>query len=454
MKTSHLFSTRLLMLFAVTLAPFTPAFAAIAEHVVRKNVASIDVIVYPMDVQNVVTLRGSLPAGDIYAQGGNIAAATLAGMMFDKGTTRQDKFAIAKQLDDAGARLGFRVAEQAASINGKALAKDLPLLIHLLAEELRTPAFNADEFSKAKKQLQAATRSQLDDTSYRAHELFSRTVYPEGHPNRYLEVSEWLDAIQRATLDDIKAFHHKHYGPAHLTLVFVGDVDAQKIQSLIAKEFSGWSGGVDLVRSANGGAIQALREQRVDMKDKASVTVLLGQPTGLRYQDADSLPLRIGTAILGTGFTGRLMSSVRDKEGLTYGIGAGISDDTFVDGTFAISATFAPALLQRGLVSTRRELQRWYEDGVTAVELADRKTSLIGSYQVGLASTEGTAQAILQTLNRGKDLAWMDELPKAIDRVTLEQVNSAIKKHLDPARMVVVEAGTFEPAVAANSSAH
>ena len=85
--------TRSLAGFLLLAGSFSTASAAIADHIVRKSVAGVDVIVYPMDVKNVITVRGSLPAGDIYAQEGNLSAATLTGMLLDKGTTKQDKFA-------------------------------------------------------------------------------------------------------------------------------------------------------------------------------------------------------------------------------------------------------------------------------------------------------------------------------------------------------------------------
>ena len=94
-------------------------------------------------------------------------------------------------------------------------------------------------------------------------------------------------------------------------------------------------------------------------------------------------------AIFGSGFTSRLMSTVRDKEGLTYHIGASVADDTFNDGDWRINATFAPSLLDKGLASTQRELLRWSQDGVTAAELEARKNDLVGSFQVGLATTDG-----------------------------------------------------------------
>jgi zinc protease len=431
---------------ALCLAIISNASAAIADHVVRSKVAGIDVIVYPMGVKDIVTLAGSLPAGDSYAEEGNISVASLTGMLLDKGTKSRDKFAIAKQLDDVGAQVSFNVGEQMVAIGGKSLKKDLPLLIRILAEELRTPAFSAEELEKAKKQFEGTLRPALENTKFRAQDAYSRLVYPAGHPNRMHEIPEWLSASEQLKLDEVKAFHQKYYGPAHLTLIFVGDVDAKRIQAEIGKAFGGWTGGVDVIRSSQTEPVRAQREQRIELKDKTSVSVILGQPTGLRYLDPDSVPLRVGTAILGSGFTGRLMSTIRDKEGLTYGIGASVGGDTFVDGSWTVSAAFAPALLDKGIASTRRELDKWWQNGVTPAELAARKTNLIGTYQVGLATTEGMAGAMLQTLHRGKPLSWLDDYPSVIQALTVEQINSAIKKHLDPQKMVRVEAGTFETA--------
>jgi zinc protease len=98
--------------------------------------------------------------------------------------------------------------------------------------------------------------------------------------------------------------------------------------------------------------------------------VLIGQATGLRFGDADSLPLRAALSVLGNGFTSRLMGRVRDKEGLTYHIGGGVGGDTFADGYWGVDASFAPALLDKGLISTQRELRLWRQDGITVEELA------------------------------------------------------------------------------------
>jgi len=418
------------------------AAANVADQSHRSQVAGVDLVTYHTDVKDVVVILGSLPAGDAMAEPGNIAIPTLAGMMLDRGTKSLDKFAIAEQLDNVGAEISFSVGTQSLEIRAKCLKKDLPLVIGLIASELRTPALQVQEFNKARQQFIGALEASAQNTEARAQEAFGRAIYPQGHPNRPHTVSEYEAAAKAATLDDLKAFHAKYYGPAHLTLVVVGDVAASDTQTEIGKAFSGWTGGQDYVRPATPAVLKAASEVSVPLTDKPSVSVIIGQPTGLRYKDPDALALRVGTAILGSGFTGRLMGIVRDKEGLTYNIGAGMSDDSIVDGRWDISASFAPALLDKGLASTRRELDRWWKDGVTEQELAARKQGLVGGYLVGLSTTGGLANAILTNLQRGYDVSRVEEYPGAVKALTREQVNAAIKSRVNPSAMVLVKAGS------------
>jgi zinc protease len=123
-----------------------------------------------------------------------------------------------------------------------------------------------------------------------------------------------------------------------------------------------------------------------------------------------------------------------------------MADDSIVDGRWDISASFAPALLDKGIASTRRELDRWWKDGITDRELAGRKQGLVGGYLVGLSTTAGLANAILTDVQRGYDVSRIEEYPEAVKALTREQVNSAIKNHINPSVMVLVEAGSVPPA--------
>ncbi len=420
----------------------TALHADIASNVVRSKIAGVDVLAYPTGVKDVVTIRGSLPAGDAFSADGNVAVATLTGMLLDQGTTQQDKFAIAEKLERVGATIGFSVGTQMTEISAKCLKKDVPLVVSLIAEQLRTPALSAEEFEKAKKQFIGGLRRSLESPDFRAGEAFNHAIYPVGHPNRTPTTQEFIAAAESATLEEVKAFHQKYYGPAHLTLVVVGDVDTPQFQAAVAEHFAGWSGGVDVLRAAPARGTDAPREQSLFMADKPSVSVVLGQPSGLRYRDADYQALRLGTAILGSGFTGRLMANVRDKEGLTYGIGSSLGGDTFNDGEWKIGATFAPALLEQGLASTQRQLTRWHSEGVTDDEVARRKENVVGTFKVSLATTDGMAGSLLAAIHRGYDQSWLDEFPQKIAAITTADVNAAIKKYVKPESLFLIKAGS------------
>jgi zinc protease len=436
---------RLSMMIAL-LAIAAPAAANMADQAHRSKVDGIDLITYRSNVKDVVIILGVLPAGDAMSESGNIAIPTLSGMMLDRGTKSLDKFSISEKLDNVGAEISFAVGVQSLEIRAKCLKKDLPLIIDTMAAELRTPALLAAEFSKAKEQFIGELQASLQNSSALASEAFDRAIFPEGHPNRPHTLKEYIAAAKTANLEELRAFQAKYYGPAHMTLVVVGDVADADTQADIAKAFSGWSGGQDYLRAAKPAAATAANEITVPLTDKPSVNVLFGQASGVRYSDPDGLALHVGTAILGRGFTGRLMSTVRDKEGLTYNIGASMGDDSVVDGVWEVSASFAPALLSKGVESTRREVSKWWKDGVTEQELAARKQGEIGAYFVSLSTTLGLSETILVNTQRGYDPAWLDAYPKALKALTRDQVNAAIKAHINPTTMVLVEAGSVPPA--------
>jgi zinc protease len=95
------------------------------------------------------------------------------------------------------------------------------------------------------------------------------------------------------------------------------------------------------------------------------------------------------------------------------------------------------------MASTLRELRRFHSEGLTSEEVTTFKTTLTGSYKVALSTTGGLANELLNAIQRGNDVEWIDEYPRVIQSLSLEEVNAAGKKFLDPNRMVLVQAGTL-----------
>ena len=181
------------------------------------------------------------------------------------------------------------------------------------------------------------------------------------------------------------------------------------------------------------------------MEDKTSVDLVLGLVAGIDREHSDYLPLSVGSFILGGNFSARLMATVRDEEGLTYGIRSVVSGaDEGKDGFWAIQGTFAPTMLEQGKTSTLNQLNLWLERGVTAEELAAKKTTLTGTYKVGLATTRGMAGALLDVLERGRGISYLDEYMDEVKALTLEDVNAAIRAYVRAENLITVAAGSMD----------
>lgn len=415
-----------------------PPVTDFATRIQRTDVAGADLLVCPTTAKDIVCVRVSLPAGS--SKEANRALGHLTFDMTERGTTKHDKYTIAEMLESAGVDVESRITADAVETTAKCLTRDLPMALDLLVEQWREPAFLAEEFEKAKKELLSSLQQLLEETDEQAAIAFSRATRKEGDPLRRATVEEMTAFAKKATLPEAKAFHAKHYGPGGLRMVIVGDVDAAAVQKQLAGLLAGWKLQPELA-VAPALPVKGAAAISVPMADKSSVSVVLGQPTGVVAGEADWLALRLANDALGNGFTSRLVGNVRDREGLTYSIGSRISDDDHRPGMWTVRATFAPAMLERGVTAAKREVEGWWKLGITAEELAFRKDSMAGDFTVSLETTSGLAEQILQCVRRGFALKWLDEYPTALQALTLEQVNQAIRTRLNPETMVLVKAG-------------
>ena len=424
--------------------PLAAGGASISSQIKRKKVAGIDVITAKTGAKDVVTFTGSLAAGDFFSPKVNTMIADLTGNLLDKGTTTKGKFELAEELENLGASISFSVGKHTLSFTGKCLKKDLEKVIDLLAEQLVSPALDEEELEKLKTQRTGTFKQLLENTNVRASKKLGSVMFPPGHPNHDISLDRLIEDTDKVTIDQVKAFHKKHYGPKSMIFVAVGDLDDNLVQQYVKKSFQGWKGGISYPSYKKANMTNAGTKAIVRLEEKTSATLKLGLVTGLKKTDSDYLPLYVGNYILGGNFSARLMSIIRDDEGLTYGINSSHQGDILSDGYWNIQGSFAPAMLQQGMESTMREVRRWVNEGVTEEELKNKKTTLIGSYKVQLATTSGLANQILSFVQRGFDVDYLDQYPEKVEALTLKQVNNTIKKYIDPDKIVTVIAGTVD----------
>ena len=410
----------------------------------RKTISDIDVITKKTGAKGFVTVAASFPIDSYYNGSNNEMVPSLTTSMLSKGTTKNDKFQFSKKLESLGVNINVSSDKDHVNISFKSLSKDVETVISLLAEELRHPLFDEKEFELLKTQFIGNLQRGLSDPGTQGSIALKQALFPKGHPNYSVSIEESIEAIKNAKLEDLKNFHKNYFGSAGMHLVAVGDVNNKQLYSALGKSFKNWKGGKK--RTEKNYKVEKGQglTKVVTIPEKPSAELFIGEYTGLQRNDADYLPFYLGNYILGGGFSGRLMLTVRDEAGLTYGIYTRHTGHTFTGGYWYINASFNPELFSKGEEATMKELKKWVKNGITEAELKASKSNIIGSFKIGLSTTTGMAANLLAVVERDKQPEYIYKYSKELEAVTVNQVNKAIKKYIDSNRLVIVKSGSLD----------
>ncbi|MEE9466085.1 MAG: pitrilysin family protein, partial [Candidatus Neomarinimicrobiota bacterium] len=381
-------------------------------------------VTLPMSVPDVVTIFGSLYGGYVFNSGDNNAVAEVVAAMLDKGTHRRDKFAISELLESVGARIGFNADDYRVNFSAQCLHNDVPLVVELLTEQLREPAFAETDLESLKKRMAGNLLRDQESTDEQARLKFTQLAYPEGHPNYTPSFDRQIADIERLTVAELGEFHRCCFGRGSMLVVATGDVDHDELAGALGNGVADWPEvrlELPTGEQLHGNRDRPAVREVVSMAEKTSVDLFLGQVLPIHREHPDFMPLHLGSYVLGGNFAARLMTTVRDEAGLTYGIGSGLGGAGEGKDAFWITrGTFGPELLEEGQRATLEQITKWVDDGITTEELAAKKSTLTGTFKVGLATTKGIAMAVLDILERGRDLEYIDEYPLEIEDLSLE----------------------------------
>lgn len=404
----------------------------LAPRIQDQSAGPARVLTLPTSVEDVVSWRASFLAYPDLAAGDDLRQ-KLTVSLLDKGTQQRDRFELAQVLEECGAKLNLSSDGLYVDVSGRALADDVPKVMDVLAEMLRTPSFDPQEFEKAKAQAAADLQRRMEKTGAQAASALSRHLFDSGHPNYGASPEDQLQALQEITIEDLRAYHAQHFGAEEWTMAFVGDLEHEAIRGVVGDAFEGWAPHGCSPSHETEPASRAPGRTEIPMPDKSNVDVRLGHALPIR-RDHEAYPaLYVGNYILGGNFAARLMTTVRDEKGLTYHIGSGLSGiTTRYAGYWRTSVTLSHEALEAGLEATREVVRRFVDEGATADELEAKKTTITGSYTVGLGTTRRLAQSILTTAERGFEMDYLDQFPREIEALTLEEVNDAVRTYLQP----------------------
>ena len=328
----------------------------------------------------------------------------------------------------------------------------LPQVIEILGQVLREPLLPAKDFEVLKSERLAAIEQMRTEPGMLAPRLLQRELNPYSKDDiRYVTtVDESIERLKNVKYEEVAQLYKEYLGSQAGELTIVGDFDSKKCLSIFERTFSGWKSAKPYARIAmpiNDGLKGG--EHQIRTPDKANATYTAGLLLPLRDDDPDYPALVVGNYILGAStLSSRLGDRIRQKEGLSYGVSSGLSVSAQDKRAgLTITAICNPQNIGRVEKCAQEELERLLRDGITKEELDNAKQGYLQSQKVARASDVALAGILTNFRHLGRTMAFEADVEKKMHALTVEQVNAALRKYIDPKKLVIVTAGDFEAKV-------
>jgi zinc protease len=395
-----------------------------------------------------VNLVLTLHYGDVEGLKGLTTAGSMMPMLMLRGTKSLSRQEIQDQLDKNRARLTLGQATGGLIVRLETQRKYLPAVLDLLRQVLREPTLPADQLEILKTERLAGYEAARSEPQVLASVKLQQalTPYPKDDVRYSPTVEETIDRLKATTIDQVKTIYNDYLGADHGELAVVGDFEPSEVLPFVAKALEGWHSKKAYARIEN--PYKPVNGERVAITtpDKANATLMAGLTVPMRDEDPDYPAALIGNYVLGGGgLSSRLADRLRQKDGLSYGSGSMFTADAEDENaTLRVFAIFNPGNLAKVEAGIKEEFARLLKDGVTPAELEKAQKGYLQQMKIARTSDAGLSATLARYLYLGRTLQFDAYRERNIQALTLEAVNNAVKKYLDPKNMTSIVAGDFK----------
>lgn len=375
------------------------------------------------------------------------ATPSLTGGMLMRGTLKHTRQELTDAFDQLKAEVAVNGGTTSATATVTVPRENLAAALKLVAEVLREPAFPATELDTLLKLHATGIEAQRQEPQAKAVECMRQTFdpFPVGHPRAYRSFETQLADLKTAQVEDLKAFHATFYGADHATFAASGDFDAKDIQSLVTELFGSWKSATPYVRIPARLKEVAGQTRVLETPDKQMAFFIASERWAMKDTDADYPAFLMANMVLGGGtLKNRIADRLRQKEGFSYGAGSflevGSEDPDTFWGAYAI---YAPQNVAKLEAAFQEELHKALKDGFTQEELEFARKTWQQGEETQRQEDRHIAGWLNSGLHLGRPVLFQAELEAKVKSLKLDEVNAALRKFVDPSRLVIVKAGDF-----------
>lgn len=428
---------------------FDPSCSNIESRTVRGTAGLVKYAFLKKETRgSTVSASMTLRFGDEKSLMGKRILAYMTGNMLDKGTSKMTQTQIKDKFDELKATVQISGSQDKAFINIETVKDNLPEVLRLVTDIIKDPAFPEKEFEELRQEELAGSEQQLSDPQALAFQAKEKAMnpYPKGHVNYTLSLEEEIEALKSIKLSEVKQFYKDFYGASDATISIVGDFDDTQAKQILNEGFGKWKSPKPYKRTEKKYFDIKKSNVAIQTPDKPNALFLAALNLNMKDDDPEYASAWVGNYVLGGGaISSRLANRIRQKEGLSYGVGSGVNADPLDKvGAFQAYAIYAPENAEKLEKAFFEEMNKIVKEGITQAELDDAKKSIAQTRMVGRSNDKNLTRTLSSYLFINRNMQFDAKFEEQISKLTLDQVNNAIKKYYDPSKISTFKAGDFD----------
>ena len=368
--------------------------------------------------------------------------------MLSNGTKNKSREQINDELAKLKTDISISSEGQKINIDLETTKENIKPALALLREILREPSFPTNEFEKLKQKNLADIDQQKSEPQSIAFNVLQRLVKNYDPSDfRYTKTFDELSIeVNKVSLENVKKFYSDFFNGSNATAVAVGDFENKTIIEDINSILSNWNSPEKYTYAAGHFFDAPVKNEKINTPDKTNAMFAAGLNLDLKYDNSDFPALLMGNFVLGGGFlNSRLAIRIRQKEGISYSVGSFLrASDLDNDGSFGSFAIYNPENSEKLISVYKEEIDKFVKDGLTENELKDAKSGYLQSQNRNRSDDRNLINKLSRYLVLDRTFKWDENQEKAIENLTVAQINSTIKKWIHPEKIIMVQAGDFD----------
>lgn len=381
---------------------------------------------------NLSLLLGSGHSSDSSDKPG-LASFTMS--MLTEGTERYDALELSDKLDELGTDLYTSTGLDSSSVTLSALKSNFIESLDLMIEVINKPTFDQVEIDRKKLRWLASIDQSLSTPNGIVSNLISGLMYGKDHPYGKPSSGDGTrQSIQWMTRQDMIDYKESTITAANSTIVVIGDTNLEELLPILESKFGNWKREANKTKPLNYEVSNQSSARKIYLFDKPGAIqslIVAGQLLPANGTD-DEIDIDLMNRVIGGSFTSRLNMNLREDKSWSYGVRARLSSRKGPRPMLV----YAPVQSDR-TVDSIKEIQREYSEYLSSrpasnEELDPIKQQIIlglnGQFETFGSLLSGVSGIV--TFDRGDD--YLNAVPQKYNAVTLDQVNAAAQKYLDP----------------------